>query len=67
MLQSGHLSCNEYLNKKLLYIKLEKKILDVDFKLASNDVRAFIKDPSILDCWSKEYFKGFLSNLIILK
>lgn len=67
MIQSGHLSLNEYLTEKLLYIKLEKKILDVDFKLASNDVRAFIKDPSILDCWSKDYFKGFLSELIILK
>lgn len=65
MIQSGHLSSNEDLTEKLLYVKLEQKILEVDFKLALNDVRAFIKEPGILDCWSKDYFKEFLSKLII--
>lgn len=63
MLQSGHLTVKDNLNKELLYAKLEQKILEIDFKRAANDVRAFINEPAILDYWSKDYFQKFLPQL----
>jgi hypothetical protein len=35
---------------------LKNKILQTDIKMVKNDVRPFIKDPSIMDIWTKDYF-----------
>ena len=35
---------------------LKNKILQTDIKMVKNDVRPFIKDPSIMDIWTIDYF-----------
>ncbi len=63
MKQSGHLKTNENLNKELLIDMLKDKIQSIDFSMAKNDVRNFIKDPSVLDIWSQDFFISILDKL----
>jgi len=44
---------------------LKKKIIDTDINLVKNDVRPFIKDPSIMDIWSTDYFSQLIDFLKI--
>ena len=63
MKQSGHLKTNENLNKELLIDMLKDKIQSIDFSMAKNDVRNFIKDPSVLNIWSQDFFISILDKL----
>jgi len=56
MKQSGHLKESEILNRELFMEILKSKILSVDFEQAKNDVKNFLKDSSVLDIWSSEFF-----------
>jgi hypothetical protein len=42
---------------------LIKRFNEIDFNDAKNDVIPFIKDPSILDIWCKEFFISITSEL----
>ena len=61
--QSEHLSPKEHLDHEKLLGLLEEKIMDVDWKYAKNDVRAFLNDPKVLDSWSQAFFLNVISNL----
>lgn len=45
--------------KNLLYSKIE----NLDIKQAINEVKPFVKNTSIFDMWSKEYFKFLASRI----
>jgi predicted nucleotidyltransferase component of viral defense system len=42
---------------------LEKRIEGIDFKIAGQDVIAFIKDPREVDLWTKDFFKTAIQDL----
>lgn len=42
---------------------LEKRIEDIDFETASEDVKTFIKDPDEVANWSPDLFKAAIKNL----
>ena len=58
MKQSGHLQTEETLDIISLLKLLNEKFDFIDYKQATNDVKRFIKDPSQLNLWSKEFFKS---------
>ena len=49
----------------LLKELLKKKIMETDINLVKNDLRPFIKDPSIMDIWSTDYFIQLIDLLKI--
>jgi len=49
----------------LLKELLKKKIMETDINLVKNDVSPFIKDPSIMDIWSTDYFIQLIDLLKI--
>lgn len=44
---------------------LKEKFSSIDYALASEDVRPFLKDASVIDIWSPEYFISTLDDLIL--
>lgn len=66
MLQSGHLQKNEDLTKKMFLTKLENTIENLDLERALMDIRPFVYDVSILDSWSKKYFKEWMNKIIFV-
>jgi predicted nucleotidyltransferase component of viral defense system len=57
MKQNGDLTPGVSLDVAYLQKMLMRKIEHTDFDLAADDVRNFVKDPSPLRLWSKEYFQ----------
>lgn len=66
MVQSGHFPKNEELSKKMFLTKLEDKIETLDVERALVDIRPFVSDVSILDSWSKKYFKEWMRKIIFV-
>ena len=51
------ISCDDI--KKMLI----ERFNEIDFEQAKEDVIPFIKDPSVLDIWSKEFFIAITDHL----
>ncbi len=64
MWQSGHLNEQQKLTEKLFFELLENKIDALDIDNALMDIRPYITDINILDNWSRNYFKQFMSQII---
>lgn len=56
MIESGNLKEDDKLTEKLLKELLIERIKRLDIEKAKIDVRVFIKNKSVLDFWSQEYF-----------
>jgi len=65
MLQSGHLENDAELTQDLFRRILKERITSVDFIQARQDVTPFIKDFSVLDLWSSDFFMGVAEKIII--
>ncbi len=57
MIESGDLNREERLSKEKLKALMKEKIDTLDIDKAKQEVQVFIKDPSVLDFWSRDYFK----------
>lgn len=63
MVQTGHINCSEVLTKEKLVGLLSKKIKQIDFSLAKNDVEPFLKisrQKDELSLWSDAFFNDCL-------
>jgi len=56
MIESGDIDRGDVLTKEKLKALIKKKIDTLDIQKAKQEVQVFIKDYSVLDFWSKEYF-----------
>lgn len=56
MIESGHFKEDDQLTEEVLKELLIEKIKTLDIEKAKDDVRVFIKNQSVLDFWSQEYF-----------
>ena len=56
MVDSGNFEESDELTQDILKDLLIEKIQTLDIEKAKDDVKVFIKDQSVLDFWSKEYF-----------
>ncbi len=66
LIQSGFWKKNQQLTKDQLIDLFDKKISNLDITSAKNDIINFIKDPSIIDLWSKDLFKTVIRKINIL-
>ena len=57
MRQTGHLLPNENLTAGTFASLLNEKIDSIDFTKAREDAAPFIKDPSALEIWSRDFFR----------
>lgn len=63
LVQSNFISEDYDLNIENLKALLNERFENLDIEQAKEDVLPFIKDPSRLDLWSKEFFKEITKNL----
>ena len=63
MVQSGHWDQRQPLNLEQLRLQLSERFAQIDFENAKNDVMPFLKHPSELDLWSKDFFLDLLPAL----
>ncbi len=62
MKQSGHLKQQDILTKTKLLKLINNKIDNVDFLLAKDDVKNFIKDQDALKVWNKDFFRDIVQG-----
>ncbi len=63
LINDGFLNETQAFGMDELKAALRAKIESVDFDKAKIDVRPFLKDSSVLDCWSKDYFVSLIDLL----
>lgn len=63
LIDSAYLSPNESLTLNDLKQKLIQHFEGIDFNLAKEDVINFLRYPSKIDVWSKEYFISLVEEL----
>ncbi|MCF7919921.1 MAG: nucleotidyl transferase AbiEii/AbiGii toxin family protein [Candidatus Cloacimonetes bacterium] len=64
MQQSGNWQVPEILTSENLLALLIKKFSDTDFEQAKKDVKPFLKNPAVLDTWSKEFFVSISEDMM---
>lgn len=57
MIESGHLEKNLKLDKKTFFEFMNNKIDTLNITKAIEEVKPFIKDNSVFDFWTNDYFK----------
>ena len=57
MQESEDFDSKNTLTEESLKVLLKEKIDTLDIEKAKEDVKVFIKDQSVLDFWSRDYFK----------
>lgn len=63
LIESNFISENSIINVKDVKTMLITRFNEIDFEDAQKDVMPFIKDTSVLDLWSKEFFIDITSQL----
>lgn len=64
-LDSGDLK-DEKLSKEEFKQLIHQRIENVDLKMAKSDIVRFIKDPHLIDIWSKKYFHDLVEQMQIV-
>lgn len=64
--ESGNLDRNTLLTQDLFQKMLYKKIESLDIENAIAEVRPFIKDHSVFDFWSRDYFKLLTDKILFV-
>ena len=65
MKQSGNFGIEQKLTKQDLIKLLNEKFDSINYEQAKNDVLPFIKNPQILDLWSKDFFIEITKDKLI--
>lgn len=65
MIQTGHWQKQDKLNLEILLELLEKRFGQIDFDLAKQDVRPFIKDQQELELWDLDFFIQIIKDMRI--
>ena len=63
LLQTGHIKENDSWSLEDIKQMLYKRFDAIDYKQAKEDVEAFIRDTSVLDIWSADFFKQITEGL----
>ncbi len=63
--QTGHVDETASLTLQDVKALLQSRFAAIDFEQAKQDVMPFIKNPDMLDMWSKEFFVAITENLQI--
>jgi predicted nucleotidyltransferase component of viral defense system len=63
LLQTGHIKENDACSLDDIKQMLYKRFDAIDYKQAKEDAEAFIRDTSVLDIWSADFFKQITEGL----
>lgn len=63
MKQSGHFPLKNKLTNEKFFEIFNERIHTLDIKKAKEDIIAFIKNPSLLNIWSKEFFSSLTKKI----
>jgi hypothetical protein len=63
MRQTGHWDERGPLTTDMFYALLQQAIDRLDVRQAQEEVRPFLKDPSIVDVWSREFFASLKARI----
>ena len=66
LIDSGYISENQECTLEEIKTMLKNRFDSIDFLQARKDVEPFIRDTSILDIWSSEFFKQITEGLTVL-
>ncbi len=66
MIESGDLEANQKLDKEKFIELMNSKIDSLDIAKAINEVQPFIKDLSVFEFWSKDYFRLLTNKILFL-
>jgi len=66
MRQSGDWSSQQTFDPQTFMKRLTAKINTLDIKQARSEVAPFVKNPSILNIWSKEFFSAIIERIEIV-
>jgi predicted nucleotidyltransferase component of viral defense system len=65
LIQSKYIESTFELNKESLITLLNKRFDEIDFDIVKKDVEPFIKDISVLELWSKDFFKEITKKIAV--
>jgi hypothetical protein len=63
MRQTGHWDERSPLTTEAFHALLQQAIDRLDVRQAKEEVRPFLKDPSIVDVWSREFFASLKARI----
>jgi len=66
MIESGDLEANQKLDNEKFIELMNSKIDSLDIAKAINEVQPFIKDLSVFEFWSKDYFRLLTNKILFL-
>jgi len=66
MIESSDLDVNQKLDKEKFIELMNSKIDSLDIAKAINEVQPFIKDLSVFEFWSKDYFRLLTNKILFL-
>jgi len=66
MYESGHLERDVKLDDSVFKQKLKAKIDNLNIEKAKAEVRPFLKDPSEIEFWSKDYFRLLADKVLFV-
>lgn len=66
LIDSGYISENQECTLEEIKTMLKNRFDSIDFLQARKDVEPFIRDTSVLDIWSSEFFKQITEGLEVL-
>ena len=66
LIDSGYISENQECTLEEIKTMLKNRFDSIDFLQARKDVEPFIRDTSVLDIWSSEFFKQITEGLTVL-
>ena len=66
LIDSGYISENQECTLEEIKTMLKNRFDSIDFLQARKDVEPFIRDTSVLDIWSSEFFKQITEELTVL-
>ena len=66
LIDSGYISENQECTLEEIKTMLKNRFDSIDFVQARKDVEPFIRDTSVLDIWSSEFFKQITEGLKVL-
>ena len=66
LIDSGYISENQDCTLEEIKTMLKNRFDSIDFLQARKDVEPFIRDTSVLDIWSSDFFKQITEGLKVL-
>jgi predicted nucleotidyltransferase component of viral defense system len=66
MIQSGHVKEGEHLTKEEFSSRISHAIDKLNVNQIKKEVEPFVKNPDVLEVWSKEFFRDVIKRIVLV-